>query len=487
MEPTPSHTFARAAPLPCSPMASLRLSADSGRTSGSADTAARGHRRHGPGAASPDTVTFPEGFRATVFADSLGPARHMAVRRQRGPLRQQPALRHRPGGHRPGATSSPCGIPTRTAGPTGSSASAASGGTGGTGIAFYRDQLYVEAGPDDPALSAEPERPGARRARRIRSSPVSRRKAAIRCTPSPSTRTGTSSSTAAQRRTAARWRIGRRGPRESAPARSSRPGPGSGDSARTRPASASAPRPATPRGIRNAVGLAINPADGALYATQHGRDQLAENWPKLFDCEAERGAPCGGAAPDRAGRRLRLALLLLRPGAGEAGAGPRVRRRRQDRSASAPRSSARRRRTPATGRRTRWRSTPATQFPEKYRGGAFIAFHGSWNRAPGAAGGVQRRLPAVLGRQALGRVRDLRRRVRRTPEAARGRPGTGRRGWRSAPTGPSTSVTTPAGGSGGWCTAGAEPGAGRLGGNWPPRSFGTAGANISSRGSEATE
>ena len=23
-----------------------------------------------------------------------------------------------------------------------------------------------------------------------------------------------------------------------------------------------------------------------------------------------------------------------------------------------------------------------TQFPEKYRGGAFIAFHGSWNRAP---------------------------------------------------------------------------------------------------------
>ena len=25
---------------------------------------------------------------------------------------------------------------------------------------------------------------------------------------------------------------------------------------------------------------------------------------------------------------------------------------------------------------------PATQFPDKYRGGAFVAFHGSWNRAP---------------------------------------------------------------------------------------------------------
>jgi glucose/arabinose dehydrogenase/mono/diheme cytochrome c family protein len=30
-----------------------------------------------------------------------------------------------------------------------------------------------------------------------------------------------------------------------------------------------------------------------------------------------------------------------------------------------------------------------TQFPEKYRGGAFVAFHGSWNRAPRAQGGYQ--------------------------------------------------------------------------------------------------
>ncbi len=29
----------------------------------------------------------------------------------------------------------------------------------------------------------------------------------------------------------------------------------------------------------------------------------------------------------------------------------------------------------------------ATDFPEGYRGGAFIAFHGSWNRAPGLQGG----------------------------------------------------------------------------------------------------
>jgi glucose/arabinose dehydrogenase len=28
-----------------------------------------------------------------------------------------------------------------------------------------------------------------------------------------------------------------------------------------------------------------------------------------------------------------------------------------------------------------------TQFPERYRGGAFVAFHGSWNRAPEPQGG----------------------------------------------------------------------------------------------------
>jgi glucose/arabinose dehydrogenase len=31
----------------------------------------------------------------------------------------------------------------------------------------------------------------------------------------------------------------------------------------------------------------------------------------------------------------------------------------------------------------------STQFPEKYRGGAFVAFHGSWNRAPRAQAGYQ--------------------------------------------------------------------------------------------------
>src|SRR3989449_11005549 len=35
-------------------------------------------------------------------------------------------------------------------------------------------------------------------------------------------------------------------------------------------------------GLRNAVAIAVDPATGSLFAAQHGRDQLAANWPKLY-------------------------------------------------------------------------------------------------------------------------------------------------------------------------------------------------------------
>jgi glucose/arabinose dehydrogenase len=49
-----------------------------------------------------------------------------------------------------------------------------------------------------------------------------------------------------------------------------------------------------------------------------------------------------------------------------------------------------RRRSPPsqdTGPRTIWLSITGRAFPAAYRGGAFIAFHGSWNRAPDPQGG----------------------------------------------------------------------------------------------------
>src|SRR2546427_10672432 len=35
-------------------------------------------------------------------------------------------------------------------------------------------------------------------------------------------------------------------------------------------------------GIRNAVGIAVDASGSGVYSTQHGRDQLAENWPSLY-------------------------------------------------------------------------------------------------------------------------------------------------------------------------------------------------------------
>jgi glucose/arabinose dehydrogenase len=134
-------------------------------------------------------------------------------------------------------------------------------------------------------------------------------------------------------------------------------------------------------GIRNAVGLAIYPGDGTLYATQHGRDQLAQNWPKLYDWKqsanlpseellrVERGADFGWPYcyydSTAAGR-------VLAPEYG--GDGKKVGECAQKRG-------------PVAAFPAHWAPNALVfytgkMFPASYQGGAFIAFHGSWNRAP---------------------------------------------------------------------------------------------------------
>ena len=81
-------------------------------------------------------------------------------------------------------------------------------------------------------------------------------------------------------------------------------------------------------GIRNAVGIAID-ASGQVYSTQHGRDQLAENWPKLYTPVQGQNFPSEVLLKIDQGSGLRLADLLLRLDAGEAGAGTGVRWRRR--------------------------------------------------------------------------------------------------------------------------------------------------------------
>jgi glucose/arabinose dehydrogenase len=136
------------------------------------------------------------------------------------------------------------------------------------------------------------------------------------------------------------------------------------------------------------VGIAIGP-DGSLYATQHGRDQLRENWPKLYTPEQGQNLPAeellkvvqGGdyGWPECYFDNTQQRLVLSPEFGGDGG------------KAAGDCAS---KTGPVAFFPAHWAPDgllfyTATAFPEHYRGGAFIAFHGSWNRAPGPQGGYQ--------------------------------------------------------------------------------------------------
>jgi len=139
-------------------------------------------------------------------------------------------------------------------------------------------------------------------------------------------------------------------------------------------------------GIRNAVGLAIAP-DGSLYVTQHGRDQLAENWPRLYTPEegqnlpaeellhVQQGADYGWPVCYFDDTQRKLVLAPEYGGDGGKAVG-------ECASKTGPVAF-----FPAHWAPDGMVFYTGNQFPDHYRGGAFIAFHGSWNRAPGPQGG----------------------------------------------------------------------------------------------------
>jgi glucose/arabinose dehydrogenase/mono/diheme cytochrome c family protein len=155
------------------------------------------------------------------------------------------------------------------------------------------------------------------------------------------------------------------------------------DANRTGQRFSSAQRFAT--GLRNGEGLAFDPA-GRIYATQHGRDQLRENWPSLYQpqqganepaeelVELKRGADYGWPECYFDSTQQKLLLAPEYGGDGKA-VGPCAKKR-------APLAS-----FPAHWAPNDLALYSGSQFPAAYRGGAFIAFHGSWNRAPFAQGG----------------------------------------------------------------------------------------------------
>ncbi|MDE2149801.1 MAG: hypothetical protein KGJ55_08225, partial [Gammaproteobacteria bacterium] len=177
-------------------------------------------------------------------------------------------------------------------------------------------------------------------------------------------------------------------------------------------------------GLRNDVAIAWNRAAGALYTVMMGRDQLHDNWPQRFTVQQSAELPAEE-------------LLRIEPArdtvSGTVGAGASRGPRPTPSSASPPAPPAPTSHRSGTvsgpggnygwpycyydgirnalvlapeyggdgkriGRCARYRQPLAAfpahwapeaiafydrdAFPARYRGGAFIAFHGSWNRAP---------------------------------------------------------------------------------------------------------
>jgi glucose/arabinose dehydrogenase len=134
-------------------------------------------------------------------------------------------------------------------------------------------------------------------------------------------------------------------------------------------------------GIRNADGITIDGTGHGVYATQQGRDQLGQNWPKLFT--PEQGAYLPAEELLRVVRNGDYGWpycfydgvqrkLVLAPEYG--GNGRKV-------------GMCARKRGPAAAFPAHWAPNDVAlyygrQFPAGYHGGAFLAFHGSWNRAP---------------------------------------------------------------------------------------------------------
>jgi len=155
-------------------------------------------------------------------------------------------------------------------------------------------------------------------------------------------------------------------------------------------------------GLRNGEGFAFDSA-GRMFATQHGRDQLRENWPHLYAPEQganepaeelvqlERGADYGWPYCYYDLTQQKLVLAPEYGGDGGNAVGPCADKR-----------------APVAVFPGHWAPNDLLiynghQFPTAYQGGAFIAFHGSWNRAPFPQGGYNVVFQPLADGKAAGR------------------------------------------------------------------------------------
>jgi glucose/arabinose dehydrogenase len=153
-------------------------------------------------------------------------------------------------------------------------------------------------------------------------------------------------------------------------------------------------------GIRNAEGFAID-SNGRVFATQHGRDQLHANWPDFYQPDQEATLPAeellllkpkGDYGWPECYYDSFVQKLILAPEYGGDGKTIGVCANKIAPLASFP---------------AHWAPNAMVrydqkQFPARYQGGVFIAFHGSWDRAPYSQGGYNVVFQGLSGDHASG-------------------------------------------------------------------------------------
>ena len=327
-------------------------------------------------------LTLPAGFCATIFADSIGAARHLVVAANGDVFvaLQRPRQNSAVAGIAPGV------VALRDANRDGvAEVRERFGAAGGTGIALHGDFLYADVGTaivrypkpagsltptgaPDTVVQGMPYMPG-----------HSARNFVIATDGSLYVNIGSQTNACQERDRQA----GSRGI-DPCTELERRAGIWRFDANRLGQEFTPAARFAT--GIRNATGLAINPGDGTLYAASHGRDNLSSNWPALFTEQQNAELPAEELLHVRSGDDFgwpycywdgQKRRRVLAPEYGGDGSTAGLCATRKGNVSAMP---------------AHWAPNALTfytrsMFPPKYRGGAFIAFHGSWNRAPLPQGG----------------------------------------------------------------------------------------------------